>query len=179
LGDHRGSIWEVVMSNSMRGMIAGLIATLALSALLVTKGNMGLWPELSVIQLLMNLGSISRVQAWMDHFIIGVIVWGLLFSGLAATWERGSYWLKGLIFGVFAWLLMMILFMPLAKAGMFGMNVGPAAMYVTLGYHLVYGLVLGVSYGLLTALLPAKAPEVATPDAPERNELPTSMGGPA
>jgi hypothetical protein len=145
-------------------MLAGLIATLVLSAVVVLKGRMGLWPELSLIQLLVNLGSITPVQAWMDHFIIGVVVWGLMFSGLEATWEQGPHWLKGVIFGVFAWLVMMILFMPLAKAGMFGTKIGASAIYVSLFYHLVYGLTLGVCYGLLTTYFPAKVPE--TPSAP-------------
>ena len=155
------------MSNSLRGMIAGLLATLVLTGVIVVKGNMGLWPEVSLIQLLVNLGSITPVQAWMDHFIVGVVVWGLLFGAFDALWESRTYWLKGLIFGVFAWLVMMIMFMPMAKAGFFGIKIGATAIYVTLGMHLLYGLVLGVAYGLLTAQFPAKTPEVATPTPPE------------
>ena len=81
---------------------------------------MGLWPEVNLIRLLVNLGSIQTVAAWMDHFIVGVVVWGLMFGAFDAMWDSRAYWLKGLIFGVFAWLMMMILFMPLAKAGCFG-----------------------------------------------------------
>lgn len=145
------------MSNSLRGMFAGLVATLVLSAAMLLKASMGLWPELNLIRLLTNLGSIQTVAAWMDHFIVGVVVWGLMFGAFDAMWERGAYWLKGLMFGVFAWLLMMILFMPLAKTGWFGARIGPSAAIVTLGYHLIYGLVLGVAYGLLTAQFPAKS----------------------
>jgi uncharacterized membrane protein YagU involved in acid resistance len=150
------------MSNSMRGMLAGLIATLVLSAVMLLKSSMGYWPQLNLIQLLVNLGSIQLVAAWMDHFIVGVVIWGLLFGALDTVWESRAYWLKGLLFGVFAWLLMMILFMPLTKTGFFGVKIGPAAMYVTLGYHIIYGLALGVAYGLLTAYFPAKPPEKST-----------------
>jgi hypothetical protein len=143
-------------------MLAGLVATLVLSGVLILKGRMGLWPELSVIQLLMNLGSITPVQAWMDHFIVGVVVWGLMFGAFDDLWETNAYWLKGLLFGVFGWLVMMLLFMPLAKVGFFGIKLGPPAMYVTLGYHLIYGLVLGVTYGLLTAFFPIKPVERPT-----------------
>lgn len=144
------------MSNSVRGMLAGLIATLVLSALMLVKRSMGLWPELSLIQLLINLGSITPVQAWMDHFIIGVIVWGLIYGALDAMMPDAAHWLKGLILAVGAWLFMMVAFMPLAKAGFFGLAIGPIAAAVALGYHVVYGLVLGISYGILTAWLPAK-----------------------
>jgi uncharacterized membrane protein YagU involved in acid resistance len=94
----------------------------------------------------------------MDHFIVGTLVWGLLFAAFDAVYEKGAYWLKGLMFGVFAWVLMMVLFMPMAKAGFFGAKIGIEAPLVTLMYHLVYGLVLGVTYGLLVARAPLKTP---------------------
>jgi hypothetical protein len=147
------------MSNSMKGMVAGLVATLVLSGLLLLKGTMNLVPELSIISLLMSLGSITAVQAWMDHFIVGVVAWGLAFGAYDSLASRPAHWLKGIIFGVFAWMVMMVLFMPLAKAGVFGWKIGPMAAAVTLIYHLVYGAVLGTTYGLLSAWVPAKAPE--------------------
>jgi len=147
------------MSNSMKGMIAGLVATLVLSGLLLLKGTMNLVPELSIISLLMSLGSITAVQAWMDHFIVGVVAWGLAFGAYDSLASRPAHWLKGIIFGVVAWVVMMVLFMPLAKAGVFGWKIGPMAAAVTLIYHLVYGAVLGTTYGLLSAWVPAKAPE--------------------
>jgi hypothetical protein len=147
------------MSNSMKGMIAGLVATLVLSGLLLLKSTMELVPELNIIRLLVNLGSISVVQAWMDHFIVGVVVWGLLFGAYDALATRPAHWLKGIIFGVFTWLVMMVAFMPLAKVGFFGSKIGPMAVAVTLMYHLVYGAVLGTTYGLLSAWVPAREPE--------------------
>jgi hypothetical protein len=144
------------MSNQSKGMIAGLVATVVLSALLLLKGSMEIVPELNIIRLLTNLGSIGVVAAWMDHFIVGVVVWGLLFAAYDAIAERPAHWLKGIIFGVFAWLLMMVLFMPLAKAGFFGYRLGFMAAVVTLAYHLVYGAVLGTTYGILTTWASAK-----------------------
>ena len=151
------------MSNSMKGMVAGLVATLVLSGLLLFKSNMELMPELNIIRLLTVLGGITTVQAWMDHFIVGVVLWGLFFGAYDSLATRPAYWLKGIIFGVFAWLVMMVAFMPLAKAGIFGYRLGPIAAGVTLAYHLVYGVVLGTAYGLLTAWVPVKAPEGSQP----------------
>jgi uncharacterized membrane protein YagU involved in acid resistance len=147
------------MTNSMKGMTAGFIATAVLSALLMLKSTMALAPHLNIIHLLTQMGSIGTVAAWMDHFIVGTAVWGLLFAAFDAVYEKGAYWLKGLAFGIFAWLMMMILFMPLAKAGFFGSKIGLEAPTVTLIYHIVYGAVLGVTYGMLTAWMPAKSPE--------------------
>src|SRR5215468_818127 len=151
------------MSNSMKGMVAGLVATLVLSGLLLLKSTMDLVPELNIIRLLTNLGSITAVQAWMDHFIVGVVVWGLLFGAYDSLASRPAHWLKGIIFGLLTWLVMMLVFMPLAKVGFFGSRIGPMAVVVTLVYHLVYGVVLGTTYGLLTAWVPAKAPEGSQP----------------
>ncbi len=116
------------MSNSMKGMLAGLVATLVLSGLLLFKGTINLVPELSIISLLMSLGSITAVQAWMDHFIVGVVAWGLAFGAYDSLASRPAHWLKGIIFGVFAWVVMMVLFMPLAKAGVFGWKIGPTGI---------------------------------------------------
>jgi hypothetical protein len=156
-----GTIWEIAMSNSMRGMVAGFVATLVLSALLMLKSTMEIVPHLNIIYLLTQLGSIGTVAAWMDHFIVGTVVWGLLFGAFDAVYEKGAYWLKGLGFGIFAWLMMMILFMPLAKAGYFGSKIGIEAPLVTLLYHLVYGLVLGVAYGQLRMRMSVKSPAAA------------------
>jgi hypothetical protein len=149
------------MSNSMKGMAAGLVGTLVLSALLMLKGSLGIVPELNIIRLLVSLGSIGVVAAWMDHFIIGVVVWGLLFSLYDSVAERPAPWLKGIIFGVFAWLVMMLVFMPVVKAGLFGYRLGGGAnaALLMLGMHLIYGAVLGVAYGLLSTWFPLK-PEV-------------------
>ncbi len=141
------------MSNNLKGMTAGLVATLVLTVVMSIKSSYGLWPEVNFIQLLVNLGSISVVQAWMDHFIIGIVVWGLAYSAVDALWEPAPHWLKGIVVGVGGWLLMMVAFMPLAKAGFFGMKLGPPGALVALGYHILYGLVLGLTYGLLGVLV--------------------------
>jgi hypothetical protein len=152
------------MSPSMKGLSAGLVATLAVSLLVIFKTSLNIVPELSLIQLLTRIGNLSVVQAWMDHFIIGVVVWGLLFAAVESMVEKGTYLVKGLGFGVFAWLVMMIVFMPVVNAGFFGAKIGVMAAVVTLFYHLVYGAVLGVTYGFLTIWAPIKDPK-ASPQA--------------
>jgi hypothetical protein len=151
------------MSNSLKGMIAGFVATLVLSALLLLKSTMNLVPDLNLIKLLTNLGSIGVPAAWMDHFIVGVVVWGLLFGAYDSVATRPAPWLKGIIFGIFAWVVMMVVFLPLAKVGFFGSKIGPMAAAVTLLYHLVYGAVLGTTYGLLNNWAPAKVPDSSRP----------------
>jgi hypothetical protein len=149
------------MSNALRGMVAGFVATLVLGALLLLKDTLGLWPQLNIITLLSTLGGISTPAAWMDHFIVGTVVWGLLFSLFDAVGLNLPHWLRGVIFGVFAWLMMMLLFMPAAGAGLFGNKIGIVAPVVMLAMHLIYGAVLGATYGLLGIWAPAKDPEAS------------------
>lgn len=150
------------MSNALKGMLAGLVATLVLTVLILLNGALDLIPQINIIRLLTTLGTLSVPSAWMDHFIVGVVVWGLLFAVYdgAASWP--AHWLKGIIFGVFAWLIMMVAFMPLAGAGFFGAKVGITAPVGLLIVHLIYGVVLGATYGLLGVLVPVRAAVILT-----------------
>src|SRR5437879_8693249 len=137
------------MSNALRGMIAGFIATLVLTALMLLNGALDLIPEINIIRLLTTLGTLSVPAAWMDHFIVGVIVWGLLFAVYDGAASRPAPWLKGIIFGVFTWLMMMVTFMPLAGAGFFGAKVDISTHIGLLVLNLIFGAVLVVTYGFL------------------------------
>ena len=142
--------------NFLKGFAAGFVATVVLSALMVMKSMMGLMPELDVIAILSNMmGASSPAIGWAAHFMIGIVVWGGLFAWLDPHLPGGSYWLKGIIFGVGAWLLMMIAVMPMAGEELFGMNFGMMAPVMTLVLHVIFGAVLGVVYG-------AERPEIAS-----------------
>ena len=146
------------MSNALKGMTAGFVATLVLSGLMILNSTMDVMAQIDIIRLLINLGTLSTPAAWMDHFIVGVMVWGLLFAVYDGVATRPVYWLKGIIFGVFAWLMMMVAFMPLAGAGFFGAKIGITAVLGPLILHLIYGVVLGATYGLLGVLVPVRVP---------------------
>jgi hypothetical protein len=147
------------MSNAMKGVIAGFVATLVLTAAMLLKVEFHLVPpELSVMSLLGRIAG-GNVSAWSDHFIIGTLIWGLCFAGFDAVVPNQPYWLKGIIFSVLAWLVMMVVFLPFVGVGFFGVKLGMLAAVVTLIQHLIYGVTLGLVYGLLSAWVPAKAPE--------------------
>ncbi|MFM0808856.1 DUF6789 family protein, partial [Klebsiella pneumoniae] len=69
---------------------------------------------------------------------------------------------KGLAFSVLAWLLMMLIPMPMAGAGLFGMKLGMMAPVMTLMLHLIWGYVFGYTYGRLAAYPIAMAPDGAS-----------------
>jgi hypothetical protein len=137
-------------------MVAGFVATLVLSAFMILNGAIGALPQMDIIRLLTALGTLSVPAAWMDHFIVGVAIWGLLFAAFDALTPRLAYVIKGLIFGVFAWLAMMVAFLPLAGAGFFGSKLDNAALLGLLVLHLIYGAALGATYGFLSAMAPLR-----------------------
>lgn len=138
----------MTVSNIWKGMIAGFIATVVLSALMIMKSTMGLMPELNVIAMLSKMmGTASPATGWVAHFFIGTVIWGGLFAWLDPRLPGGNHWLKGVVFGVGAWILMMIAVMPIAGAGLFGAHLGMMAPVMTLVLHVIFGAVLGAVYG--------------------------------
>ena len=130
----------------LRGILAGFVATLVLSALMVMKVKTGLMPDLNVIAMLGHMMGSDMVAGWAAHFMIGSLVWGLSFAFFFDKLPGGSAWLKGIVFGMAAWLMMMLAVMPMAGAGIFGSHFGMMAPIMTLMLHAVFGAVMGAVY---------------------------------
>jgi uncharacterized membrane protein YagU involved in acid resistance len=134
-----------------RGIAAGFVATFVLSVMMLMKRSMGLMPELDPIAMITAMaGASSQAVGWIAHFIIGSLFWGVGFA-VVSPYLPGPFRLRGTIFAVGAWLMMMIVVMPMAGAGTFGLGLGIMTPVVTLVLHVVFGLVLGGIYGLLDA----------------------------
>jgi len=139
------------MTNISKGIIAGLAATVVLSMIMVAKGMMGLMPELNVIAMLSSMMSGAPVVGWVIHFAIGILVWGLAFVAVLRILPGTSVVAKGISFGIAAWIVMMLMVMPMAGAGLFGLNMGMMAPVMTLILHVIYGAVLGFTYSKLNS----------------------------
>jgi uncharacterized membrane protein YagU involved in acid resistance len=132
-----------------RSIIAGFVATVALSAMMLMKQSMGLMPGLDPIAMITAMaGATSPAVGWIGHFLIGSVFWGIGFAVLS-PYLPGPYWWRGAIFAGGAWLMMMIVMMPMAGAGLFGVGLGMMTPVATLVLHIVFGLALGGVYGLL------------------------------
>jgi len=131
--------------NIKAGVIAGFVATVVLSLVMVMKTAMGVMPELNAIKMLAGMMNMPLVTGWVAHFMIGTVVWGVLFAALVNKLP-GSTLMSAIIFSIGAWVMMMIGPMPMAGAGLFGMNLGMMAPVATLVLHLIWGVVLGLTY---------------------------------
>lgn len=134
-----------------KGIIAGFVATVVLSLLMLMKSMMGLMPELNVIQMLTEMANARMgtppepMVGWVLHFIIGTFVYGILYHLLRGALPGGAV-VSGIIVGLIGWLVMMIVIMPMAGAGLFGLNLGIMAPIMTMMLHVIFGAVLGFTY---------------------------------
>ena len=138
------------MNNAIKGIVAGFVATLALSVIMMAKSMIGVMPQLNVISMLGSMMNAAPAIGWLMHFVIGTIVWGLGFAFLRGYLPGHSYLMRGAAFGIAAWLLMMLMVMPMTGAGIFGMKLGMATPIMALMLHGLYGSALGSIFGLLT-----------------------------
>lgn len=129
-----------------RGLLAGLAATIVLSGIMLMKQAMGVMPHLNAIAMISHMLGAPLAVGWIMHFMIGTVFWGLLYAWLNPL-LAGPQWLRGAEFATGAWLVMMIMLMPMAGAGAFGLKMGMMAPVATLMLHWIYGIVLGWVYG--------------------------------
>nr|WP_293039987.1 DUF6789 family protein [Paraburkholderia sp.] len=134
-------------------MMAGFVATVVLSLLMVMKGAMGIMPALNPVAMLSTMANAKMglpetpMVGWLAHFMIGTVAWGILFALLYRLLPGYTPLRKGMSFSVLAWIMMMVGPMPMAGAGLFGLNLGIMAPVMTLVLHLIWGATLGFTFG--------------------------------
>ena len=119
------------------GVVAGFIATLALSVLHE--------PVMIVAE---AVGADAPFTGWLFHFFVGTLLWGGLF-GFAHDYLPGPSWARGGLFALGAAAIVLVGIAPFAGAGLFGLELGVAAPAIVTLFHLAYGGILGAVYGKL------------------------------
>lgn len=92
---------------------------------------------------------------WLVHSFIGVVIYGAVLALLDERLPGDSRVWHSVLIAIVGWLLMMLLLMPMAGAGLFGLGLGIWAPVMTLMLHLIFGAVLGAYYGHSLARVPA------------------------
>ena len=136
------------MGRITKGLLAGAAATAVLSALMVMMQMMGLMPRLDLPKMIAGMMGApdTPMIGWVVHVMIGVVGYGLAMALLDSRLPGKSSLLHGVLIGFGGWLAMMIVLMPMAGAGLFGMALGMMAPMMTLVLHLIFGAVLGWTY---------------------------------
>ncbi len=115
----------VKLQDLSRGFAAGAVGALVLTALVLILSRVGPAPDVTVAVLYKNV-------TWGG-------LWGLL---LALPWLTGKWWLRGLILGVAALVVLAVLFMP------GGGDPNPVRLIIGIVLHLVWGLTTAYWYKL-------------------------------
>jgi hypothetical protein len=133
-------------------MVAGGVATGALSLVMLLIGATGFAPQLALPRLLLNVldAPSDYLLGWIAHIAVGSVVLGGLFAHVEPRLGVDTHTKSGVLYGVIAWLVMMLIFMPAAGAGYFAFQLSVAAPLVMLGLQVLYGGVLGWTYGKLS-----------------------------
>lgn len=140
------------VSRILKGFFAGLAGTVVLTGLMLVKKTMGVMPALDPVHMLSTMAADKMGMVpnpaigWVMHFMIGAVAWGGGFAVLNGLIPGRSQVAKGVLFGIAAWLLMMIGPMPMSGAGLFALNIGPMAPMMTFVFHIVFGVVLGAVF---------------------------------
>ena len=147
------------MGDLPKGVEADFAATLLISILVYLQKSLGIQPEFDLLALLARAASSNDIiMVWILHFIIGSVMWGLLFA-VFSPHLPGPKWLRGIQFGVLAWAVMMLAFLPAGGLPIFAIGMGPGIPVTALVLHLIFGIAMGEIYHLLVHYFPGEVDE--------------------
>jgi Family of unknown function (DUF6789) len=140
-----------------KSLAAGLCGSAAHSGLMFLKSRMGLLPSFhpyeDLQQRLSELigSSVHPVIPWALSFLNGAVVLGILFGRTYRLLPGHGGAAKGFVFGVFAWILMGVLFFPMLGLGLFAIQAGPGMLpaLFSLLMLLTYSVIMGITYSAL------------------------------
>ena len=118
------------------GIVAGFIATFVMSVL---------HEPLALVTAAVGMRTPAGL---LFHFFVGTLIWGGAF-GVMHDWLAGPSWLRGVVFGFGAALIVMFGVAPLTGAGLLCLKLGMWAPAIIGLFHLSYGAILGLAYGKL------------------------------
>ncbi len=139
-----------MMSRVQKGMVAGAVATVAVS-LVETVNVLALkWfaPFPLIIANIVGMAG-NMTVGWIVQAVVSVFVLGPLFSVLYRRLPTDTAETKGVVFAVGAFVVFMVVLMLFGDSGSFGRNFGSIA-WILIGYA-AFGVVMGYVYARLLA----------------------------
>lgn len=138
--------------NVGRAIGGGLVGTILLTLMMRFVAPMMTGQKMDMARKLGDMTGMGPVAGMIMHFLVGSVIFGLIYAFVFFRFLPGAPWLKGLLSGVIFWLGLEILMMPMIGGGFFSSQMGGMKLVVAaLIAHLVYGAALGVIAGAATA----------------------------
>ena len=126
----------------LRGLGAGILATIAMSIVMIAGTVSGISPMPKPIPVAIAariLGTGISKPALMAVGAIAHLLYGGVFAGLLAVMTFPVTVRKGILLGAILWLAMQLLWLPFLGWGIFGTAVTPKIAGATLLLHVIYG----------------------------------------
>jgi hypothetical protein len=138
----------IKMTTIKNAIMSGFIATFVVGSILLMKNAMKLFPDIHIAQTLSTIIGQPDHIVWggVTFVLAGTVLLGLVYAWLAPRVPVRSRLIKGIVFGFIVWLLMMLILMPVAGAGIFGLHRSAVVPAFDLVITLIYGLVLAAMY---------------------------------
>jgi hypothetical protein len=130
------------MINIGKGIIAGLVASAAVSGAIFLGSLAGVTPAADPVRALSGVMLSPPGLSWVMQFAVGTFLWGPILALLSPVLPS-PFWLKGVVFGVLAWLLMILVTWAADPTSPAQTGLEPILL------HLFFGAVLGSIYGAL------------------------------
>lgn len=141
-----------MMSRVQKGMVAGLAATVSVSAL--ELGNLAMGSPVMAFPAFIAevLGLHGNLMVgWMVHLVIGVLVLGSGFGFLYAKLPTSTSATRGIVYAVGAFTVLLVGIFMVGDPRIFSGSDGFGTVAWMLVTHAVFGIVLGSVYGTLLA----------------------------
>jgi len=139
-------------------LLAGLSGTLAHLALMSAKGALNIMPEFQPYEALQaTLSAVAGrelhpIFLWLLSWLNGALLVGFIFARIWRYVPGQSGFVKGIVFGVAAWLIMGLVAFPMIGLGLFASVYGLQAIVLSAVMLLIYSATMGSAYGVLCAL---------------------------
>lgn len=147
--------------NILNSVIAGIIATIVFTMVLMMAPKMGM-PNMDIVSLLGSMfGKPNQALGWTMHLMMGV-VFALIYAFLWSNGIGAATWTGGLIFGAVHWLVVGVVMamIPMMHVGIKSGAVQAPGLWMTnsggimafmggLVGHMIFGVVIALVYAAL------------------------------
>ncbi|MBI2140828.1 hypothetical protein HYU16_00225 [Candidatus Woesearchaeota archaeon] len=138
----------ITLLNLVYGLVAGFIGSLVMAIIMMAMGKSVKASPPGIIAEKF-LGDESKKPMVLMPVMA---IWGLIFAAVAGAGLVKENYVGGLIVAVVAWLLLGIVMLPMAGAGLFGMKKWGMIPMMSLVMHIIWALVAVTVFGFLKTI---------------------------
>lgn len=141
--------------NIGRAILGGFVGTALLTLMMRFVAPMMTGQKMDMAGKLGDMTHMGPIAGMIMHFLIGSVIFGLIYAFVLFRFLPGAPWLKGVLSGIIFWLGLEIVTIPMMGGGLFSSQMGGMKIVVAaLIAHLVYGAALGGIAGATAAKQP-------------------------